>query len=63
MIFQSNSYFSERHYIGRNLWVGRLFIYFVIFLIILFEFVLFIYVCSFVHVFIVVFYWFFEKFK
>ena len=43
--------------------LGRLFIYFVIFLIILLEFVLFIYVCSFVHVFIAVFYWLFEKFK
>ena len=24
--FQSNSYFNERHYIGRNLWVDYLFI-------------------------------------
>ena len=43
-------------------WVIYLF-YFVIFLIILLEFVLLIYVCSFVRVFIVAFYWFFEKFK
>ena len=62
MVFQSNSYFSEQHYIGRNLWVGHLFILFS-FLIILLEFVLFIYVCSFVRVFIAVFYWFFENFK
>ena len=62
MIFQSNSYFNERHYTGRNLWVGYLFIL-LFFLIILLKFVLFIYVCSFVRVFIVVFYGFFEKFK
>ena len=62
MIFQSNSYFNERHCIGRNLCVGYLFIL-LFFLIILLEFVLFIYVCSFVRVFIAVFYWFFEKFK
>ena len=43
--------------------LGGLFIYFVIVLIILLESVLFIYVCSFVRVFIAVFYWFFEKFK
>ena len=60
MIFQSNSYFNERHYIGRNLWVGCLFIL-LFFLIILLEFVLFIYVCSFVRVFIGIFYCFFWK--
>ena len=26
--FLSNSYFNERRYIGRNLWVGYLFCYF-----------------------------------
>ena len=58
--FLSNSYFNERRYIGRNLWVGYLFCYFWI---ILLECVLFIYVCNFVRVYIAVFYWFFEKFK
>ena len=43
--------------------IEGLFIFFVIFLIIFLEFVLFIYVCSFVRVFIVVFYWFFENLK
>ena len=43
MIFQSNSYFNERHCIGRNLCVGYFFIL-LLFLIILLEFVLFIYV-------------------
>ena len=43
--------------------MGGLFIYFVIFLIILLEFVLLVNVCSFVRVFIAVFSWFFEKFK
>ena len=58
MIFQSNSSMSKIIYGEIFGWV----IYF-IFLIILLEFVLFIYVCSFAHVFIAVFYWFYEKFK
>ena len=64
MIFQSNSYFNEQRYIGKNIWVGYLFILFLFsFLIILLEFLLFISVCSFVRVFIAVIYWFFEKSK
>ena len=63
LLFQSSFYFNERHRLYREKSLGGLFIYFVSFLIILLEFVLFIYVCSFVRVFIAVFYWCFEKFK
>ena len=41
--------------------LGGLFIYFVSFLIILLEFALFVYVCSFVRVFVAVFYWFLKN--